>query len=135
MKRLSAASGRGLDARDHPPLGRPGFGGIGERAEATHVVGLALDAAHVGILGESGNSGQQDRVAGEPEDVADAVALAPGHGFVPGVVAVAAHQDLDPGPAGANRFHDMPQDQGDLGAGRRLAGLRITATGLPVVAS
>ena len=57
---------RGLDARDDPPLGRPGLGGIGELAEATHVVGLALDAAHGGILGESGNSGQQDRVAGEP---------------------------------------------------------------------
>jgi hypothetical protein len=59
--------------------------------------------------------------AGEAEDVADPVALAPGHGFGPGVVAVAADEDLDPGPAAANRFHDMPHDQGDLGARRRLA--------------
>jgi hypothetical protein len=85
---------------------------------ATHVLGLALDAAHGGILGELGNAGQQELVAGEAEDVADAVALAPAHGFMPGVVAVAADEDLDPRPADANRFHDMPQDQGDLGAGR-----------------
>jgi hypothetical protein len=46
-------------------------------------------------LGEIGDPGREDRAAGEVEDVADPVALAPGHGLVPGVVAVAADQDLD----------------------------------------
>jgi hypothetical protein len=55
------------------------------------------------------------------EDVADPVALAPGHGFMPGIVAVAAHQDLHPGPAGADRLADVAQDESDLGAGRCLA--------------
>ena len=41
---------------------------------------------------------------------------------MPAVVAVAAHQDLDPRPAGADGLDDVAQDQRDLGAAGRLAG-------------
>ena len=41
---------------------------------------------------------------------------------MPGVVAVAADQDLDPRPVGADGLDDVAQDEGDLGAARRLAG-------------
>jgi hypothetical protein len=36
---------------------------------------------------------------------------------------------------GADGLDDVAQDERDLGAARRPAGARITATGLPVVAS
>src|SRR6266699_2540026 len=65
---------------------------------------------------------QQHRVAGKAEDVADALALAPRHRLRPGVMAVAAHHDVDRRPAGTDMADDMAQHQGYLGAVRRLAG-------------
>ena len=88
--------------------------------------------AHSSVLGQGSDLGERDRVGGEAEDVADPVALAASHGVGPGVVAVAAHQDLDPRPAGAHALDDVAHAQGDQGAARRLPGRKMTATGLPV---
>ena len=65
---------------------------------------------------------EQHLVAAEAEDVADPVALQPAHGLGPGIVAVAADQDVDGGPTAANGPDDMAQDEGHLGTVRRLAG-------------
>src|SRR3954468_22448632 len=93
---------RSLDPGDHPTLDAPGLGGIGELAVAANLLALAFDPAHGGSLGEALHPGEQDLVAGQAEDVADAVALAPSHRLGPAVVAVAADQDVDLGPAGAD---------------------------------
>ena len=47
-----AALGRGLDPGDHLPLDVPGLGGIAELAVAADLVGLAVDPADRGVLGE-----------------------------------------------------------------------------------
>jgi hypothetical protein len=121
MEAAVAALRRRLDAADHPSLEPPAPGGVAELAVAAHLVTLARDPAKRRVLGPIGHPGEQHWVAGEAEDVADPVALATGHGLVAGVVAVAADQDLDPRPASADGFHDMAQDEGDLGTARRLA--------------
>ena len=61
-------------------------------------------------------------VAGQAEHVADPVALAPGHRLGPAVVAVAADQDVDLGPAGADAADHVAQHERHLGPVRGLAG-------------
>src|SRR5687768_1599838 len=113
MKRLSLPCGE-ASTRPTTRLNLPAPGGVAELAVAAHLVSLAQGAGDSRVLGQIGNLGREDLVAGEAEDVADTVALAPRHGLGPAIVAVAAHQDLHSWPAGAEGFHDMPQDQGDL---------------------
>ena len=60
-------------------LNLPAPGRVTERTEAADLVGLALDPAERGVLRQICDLAQQDRVAGEAEDVADPVALQPGH--------------------------------------------------------
>ena len=78
---------------------------------------------------------QQHCVAGEAKDVADALALAPRHRLGPAVVAVAAHQNLDRRPAGADAADHVTQHQGYLGPVRRLARTQDDRHRLAVVAS
>ena len=122
MKRLSApwsdASTRAMTRRSAVP----GLGGVGELAVAADLRGPALDPPQRRLLGEVRDAPEQHRVAGQAEDVADAVALAPAHGLGPAVVAVAAHQDVDRRPAGADAADHVAQHQRHLGAVRRLAG-------------
>src|SRR5712691_12084772 len=82
---------------------------------------LTRDAAQGSVLGERADLAQQHRVTGKAEDVADALALAPRHRLGPGVMAVAAHQDIDRRPAGMDMADDMAQYQGYLGTVRCLA--------------
>ena len=70
-----AALVRRLDPGDHPALDGPGLGGIAELAVAADLRGLALDPLQRRRLDEVGDAAEQDLVAGEAEDVADAVAL------------------------------------------------------------
>src|SRR5688572_24838009 len=66
--------------------GREDAGGAGaEPAEATDLLGLAQSPSDSRVLDQIGDPGGEDLVAGEAEDVADPVALAPGHGLVPGI--------------------------------------------------
>ena len=60
-------------------------------------------------------------VAGEPENVIDAILLAPIHGLGPGVMAVAAPADAGLGPMAAQATGNVLEDGADLGAARRLA--------------
>jgi hypothetical protein len=57
--------------------------------------------------------GQQAGVAGEAEDVVDAVVFAPDHELVPGEAGTGPQQDLDLRPARA----DLANDTFDLGHG------------------
>ena len=72
-------------------LDMPAFGSISERIIAPDLFSLSIDPGDSGVLGERGDLPKQDLVAGEPEVVADPIALAPGHGFMAGIVAVAAN--------------------------------------------
>ena len=83
MKPAVAALRRGLDAADHTALDLPAPGGVAELAVAAHLGALARDPAERRVLGQIGDPGEQDLVAGEAEDVADPVVLAPRHGLVP----------------------------------------------------
>src|ERR1700680_248852 len=85
------------------------------------LISLTADPSHDGILGEIADPVQQHCVAGEAKDVAGALALAPRHRLGPAVVAVAAHQNLDRRPAGADAADHVTQHQGYLGPVRRLA--------------
>src|SRR5207245_8113609 len=105
---------RRLDPGDHTAFRAPGLGGVGELAEAPDLVDLALDPLQRRRLGEGRDASEQDWVAGQAEEVGDAVALAPAHRLRPTVVAVAAHQDVDPGPAPADGADHVAQDERDL---------------------
>ena len=79
--------------------------GVGE------VVELPGGLAGRGVLGRGGGErfvdlGEQAGVAGEAEEVVDAVVFAPAHQLVAGEAGVRPQQDLDPGPALANLGDD-----------------------------
>src|SRR6476620_1714725 len=82
--------GSSLDAGDDAAIDVPAFGGVAEIAVAADLFSLAGDAAESGVLVERADLAQQHRIAGQSEDVADALALAPCHCFGPAVMAVAA---------------------------------------------
>jgi hypothetical protein len=103
--------GPSLDAGDDTALDIPALGGVAEIAVAADLYSLASNPAQCGILGQRADLAQQHRVTGQPEDVADALALAPRHRLGPAVMAVAAHDDLDCRPAGADMADDMAQHQ------------------------
>src|SRR5580692_460302 len=111
----------GLDASDDAAFDVPAFGGITELAIAADLLRLAGEATQGGVFGERTDLPQQHRVDGQPEDVADALALAPRHGLRSAVMAVAADNDLDRRPAGADMADDMAQHERHLGPARRLA--------------
>src|SRR5260221_11921966 len=112
----------GLDAGDDAALALPTWGGVAQFAVAADLVGLTVDPAERGILGQIADPAQQYRVAGEAEDVADALAFAPRHCLGARVMAVAAHHDVDRQPPGADAADDMAQHQRHLGPVRGLAG-------------
>ena len=113
----------GLDAGDDAALLLfPAFGRVAKVVEAPDFVGVRLGATDGCVLRECCDPAEQHAVAGEAENVADPVALQPGHGLGAGVVAVAADHDLDLRPTGADRLDQMPEDAGDLGTVGGLAG-------------
>src|SRR5258707_12961632 len=103
------ASGGGLETRHDAARRGPAFGGVAELGPSSALVLFALGAAHAEIVGEDADLRMQHVVAGEPEDVIDAVRLAPSHRLGTGIVAIATPADAGLGP--------MPTD----GAGTRRA--------------
>ena len=99
----------------------PALGRVVEGAEAAQLIGAGLGAAHAQIIGRATDARADDVVAGEPEDVVDAVVLAPVHGFASGIVAVATHEHTDPGPVTADALDHMLEDGADLAPIGRLA--------------
>ncbi len=83
------------------------FGGVAEITVAADLFRLPREPAQGGVLGERADLSQQHRIAGQAEDVADALALAPSHRLWPAVMTIAAHHDLDRWPAGADATDDM----------------------------
>ena len=75
---------------------------------AADLIGVTSDPCHGSLFGDACHCREEDVVAGQAEDVADPVALAPAHRFRPAIVAVAAHQDVDPWPARADGANDVP---------------------------
>src|SRR5205814_4117797 len=115
MKRLSAPCGPASTRADDAALDVPAFSGVADVAVAADLFTFARNATEGGVLGEWADLAQQHRIAGEAEDVTDALALAPRHRLGPSVMAVAAHQNLDRRPAGADATDDMAQYQDHLG--------------------
>ena len=112
---------RGLHAGDDLPRDLPGLGGIAELGVAARLGRRAGEPSHGGGVGQGRDLTEQSLVAGEAEDVADPVPLQPAQGLGPAVVAVAADQDLDPGPVLTDRADEVAQDERDLGPARGLA--------------
>src|SRR5207342_3859647 len=56
----------------------------------------------------------EHRIAAKPEDVVNAVGIAPTHRFRPAVMAVTAHQDAHLGPVPADTRDDMFEDRAYL---------------------
>src|SRR5258708_1350555 len=76
----------------------PAFGGVAELGPSSALVLVALGAAHAEIVGEDADLRMQHVVPGEPEDVIDAVRLAPSHCRGTGIVAIATPADAGLGP-------------------------------------
>jgi hypothetical protein len=66
-----------------PALDIPSPGSVAELAVAADLLALVSDPAERRLFGEPGGGLQEDLVAGEAENVADAVALAPAHRLGP----------------------------------------------------
>ena len=64
----------------------------------------------------------QHAVAGQAEDVVDAVVLAPRHGLGPSVVGISPEGEPGARPVPADAAHQVLEEGPDLGARRRLAG-------------
>src|SRR5215212_4112418 len=74
---------RRLDPGDYPSLDAPGLGSIAELGIAANLVGLALNPTEGHLLGKARDVPEQDLVAGQAEDVADPLTLAPAQGLRP----------------------------------------------------
>ena len=117
MKRVSVPFWSGFDAGDDASRGRnrpgrPRCCGVIDLAVATHLFGAGFEAPNRDILGEIDDLAQQHAVAGEAEDVADAVALADRDRLDASIMTVAADQDLDARPAGGDLPDDVAQHAG-----------------------
>jgi hypothetical protein len=85
----------GLD--DHAPRPVPAAGGVGERAEETLGLTGAIELP-LGPIGPVGGGPLQRRVAGQAQDVADAVRVAPAHQSPATEAAVGPDGDPHPRP-------------------------------------
>ncbi len=93
--------------------------GLGEAAQA----GLLLQRpAGADVVGGFVDQPVEDPVAGQAEEIIDAVRLAPVHRLGAAVVAVAADGDVGRGPAAADLADQPAQMAADLLTGWRLAG-------------
>ena len=101
------AAGRRLQPGDDTAFPAPRAGGVIEAGEAAHPVGAGLGAAHLEIVADLVCKAVQRGVAGQAEDVVDAVRLAPGHGLSPAVVAVAPESQPGARPVPADAAHQV----------------------------
>ena len=114
--------GRDFDTGDSPALDFPARGAVAKRTMAPYLFQFGMGIAiHEGASDVALDHAVQHRIAGQPEDVADAVALAPCHPLGAAIVVVAADDDLDRRPPGAQGPHDVAEHQGDFRAGRGFA--------------
>ena len=74
VARVEAAR-RGLQPGDDAAFAVPGSGGVIEAGEAAHPLRAGLGAAHLEIVGGLVGEAVQHRIAGQAEDVVDAVCL------------------------------------------------------------
>ena len=132
------ASGGGLETRHDAARRGPAFGGVTELGPGPALRLFALGAAHAEIVGDTADLGMQHVVPGEPEDVIDAVRLAPSHCLGTGIVAIATPADAGLGPMPTDVAGHVPDDGTDFGPARRLAfaqddGDRLAGTGFVYV--
>ena len=90
----------------------------------THFLGAGVEASDRDILGEICDLAQQHAVAGDPEDVADAVALAERDGLDAATMATPADQDFRSWPMGTEMPDDVAQYEGHLGTVGSFAGTK-----------
>src|SRR5437588_509865 len=72
-------AGTGLARGHHPPLLVPRFGRVARLGKAAQNLSLVHGTAHPDIIGGGVDQAVEHNIAGEPENVVDAVVLAPGH--------------------------------------------------------
>jgi hypothetical protein len=83
---------------------------------------LPESARCTAIASAAARQGMKNLVAGKAKNIINAlVFLAPFHHFIAAVMAVAAHQDMDPGPMPADTPDDVLEDRARFLAGRRRA--------------
>ena len=116
------AARRRLQPGNHAALAVSRAGGVGEGGEAAHPVCAGLGAAYLEVVSDVVGEAVQHGIAGQAEDVIDAVRLAPRHGLGPAVVAVAAEGQPGARPVPADATHQVLQQDADLIARGRLAG-------------
>jgi hypothetical protein len=83
-------AGAGLDPGRHPPLLVPRLGRVARLGKAAQNLSLVHGTAHPDIGGGGVDQAVEHNIAGEPENVVDAVVLAPPHRLFAAVMAVAA---------------------------------------------
>ena len=98
--RSPSAARRRLQPGDDAAFPVPRAGGVIEAGEAPHPVSPGLGAAHLDVVADITGQVVQRRVAGQPEDVVDAVRLAPRHGPGPPVPALRLPQENQPAVRG-----------------------------------
>src|SRR4051812_49210623 len=112
---------RCLDARHEAALLAPALGAVAKGHEATDFVFARECALHGDRVGRDACQGMKQLIAGKAKNIINALAfLAPFHHFIAAVMAVAAHQDMDPGPMPADTPDDVLEDRARFLAGRRL---------------
>ena len=116
------AAGRRLQPGDHAARAVPRAGGVGEVGEAADLVATGFGVARPDLLAGLAGKGVQHRIAGQAEDIVDAVVLAPRHRLGPAVVAVAPEGEPGARPVPADAPRQMLEHGADLDPRRRLAG-------------
>jgi len=111
---------RGLDARDHPARPRPAAGPMPEGRVAPHLRLGRPRMPEAQMIRYLGHFPVERGVAGEAEDVAGTVVVAPVHGLGAAVVTVAAPDDAGPLPGLQDALGQVPDHGAHLAALRRL---------------
>ena len=92
------------------------LGGVGELDEAAHPIRAGLGAAHPEIVGDLVGEAVQRGVARQPEDVVDAVLLAPVPPLAAGVMGVSPAGEPGARPVPADAANKMLEQGADFGA-------------------
>src|SRR5208283_1866269 len=107
-------AGAGLDPGHDPPLLVPRLGGVACLGKAAQNLGLVYGPAHPDIVGGGFDQAVEHNIAGEPENVVDAVVLAPRHHLFAAVMAVATDSDAGVGPVPADAPDQATEKLADL---------------------
>src|SRR6202040_2659140 len=98
----------------------PLLGRVARLGKAAQNLSLVHGTAHPDIVGGGVDQAVEHNIAGEPENVVDAVVLAPRHPLFAAVMAVAADGDVGAGPVPADAPDQAAEKLANLHTRRRL---------------